>query len=131
MKIKNQKGVTLADVALSIFIVAIFVTINISLSYNSVLKAQSALRYEKATYYATKIAEYIQGLNYNDVNSYIDLTDFNIPSGYNCEVSVSSPSYQNIDNPQDLIKIVNIYVSYNVGSQNNQFELRTLKVNKE
>lgn len=128
MRAKNQRGITLADVALSIFIIAVFVTINVSLSYNAFIKSQSALRYEKATFYATKIAEYIQGIDYNDVNSGTDLTSIDMDYGYDYTIAIEEPSYQNISDPDDLIKIVNVTIFYKVGDNQNQFSLRTLKV---
>lgn len=128
MKLKDKRGITTVDAVISIFILAFFITINISLGYNSFVKAKTIERNEMATYYAVKIAEYVQNLPYNEVTSNLNLSELNLSNNYGYSVNVQQPTYKNIENPKDLIKIVTITVSYSVGKENKEYEIKTLKI---
>ena len=131
MKLKQEKGITAVDVAISIFIIAIFVTINIGLAYNAMIKAKTIERSEKATYYAIKGIEYVKGLPYDDIVTELELPPEYQEDGYEIFVSVNRPQYTNILNTQDYIKLVSVSVSYKVASNTNFYEIKTLVVRKE
>jgi len=133
MKLNDQKGITLVDISVAIIILTLFVTINVALFYNTYISAKSAERNAEATSYLIKIAELIQTEKYNDIQNdmTIDNELLNLATGYTYKIEVESPTYTTVENPEDIIKIVSITIYYQVGSEEQQINLRTLKIKEQ
>lgn len=131
MNLKNQRGITGIDISLSIFIIALFSTINIAIFYNASVNARLALRNSEATTYMIQIAEAIQAEDYDDVTSNMSISNISSILGYEYTITVNSPDYEYIVNPQNIIKVVNIEVTYNIGSKTQAVSTKMLKVKSE
>ena len=127
MNLKNQRGITGIDISVSIFIIALFVTINVAIFYNASVNAKLALRNSEATTYMVQIAEAIQIEEYDNVVSDMNVSNVNAISGYEYRITVENPEYKYIENPEDIIKIVNIEIIYNVGSNMQTVRTRMIK----
>ena len=67
MKLKNKKGVTLVDVVMAIFIITVFVSINVALFYNAYLNSQLAIRRDRANQIVINKLEGIKVTEFNEV----------------------------------------------------------------
>lgn len=131
MNLRSQKGITGIDISVSIFIIALFVTINVAIFYNASVNAKLALRNSEATTYMVQIAEAIQAEEYDNVISDMEVNNIDVDMpGYEYRITVESPNYKNVENPEDIIKIVNVEVIYNVGANLQNVNTRMLKVRK-
>ena len=127
MNLKNQRGITGIDISVSIFIIALFVTINVAIFYNASVNAKLALRNSEATTYMVQIAEAIQIEEYDNILSNMVVSNINSISGFEYKITVEPPNYKYIENPEDIIKIVNIEIIYNVGSNMQTVRTRMIK----
>ena len=98
IKIKQNKGITGVDLAISICVIVIFVGLISSLFYNIYSHSTAVRLNALAVDYAIKIAEETDILNYEDVDNNLNDTlrsKFDIPDAYNTSISVEK--YSDID----------------------------------
>ncbi len=126
--LRSQKGYTGVDLAVAIVILSIFTLLISTIFVNIYMQYTEASRSAAATSYATAIAENIDKIYYQDVtqgSSAIStaIQNANLPNGYNAEVNVSSA----IDAGKDLVKNIEIMVTYKVGSNTKNITIKRLK----
>ena len=67
MTLKSNKGFALADTIIAIFVLVIFSTLVISISYNIYISSNFVKRNGQATNYIVEVFEYAKTLNFDDV----------------------------------------------------------------
>lgn len=123
MKVKNEKGVTLIDIAVSIIIITIFVAVNTAILYNSYIRTIETKRNDGAVKKLIQKLEDIKNSDFKDVNSESSAED-----GYKYEIVV--------ENYKEIIKKVTVTVSYDFfegkeEQKTQKFTITTLKAQKE
>lgn len=118
----NNKGFTTSEIIISIMIIIAFVSIITSGFYNYYISIQEKNRRTIATNAIIDVIENIEMMNYEDItvslvdNLIQELTnDGTIPEAYTIDVTLQK--YNEIpgnENKKDLIKILNVKISYNV-----------------
>ena len=123
-KFYNKKGITGTDVAAAIMIIFVTIGVITGIYINIMNASKQNIRYSAATRIATQIVENIESMGYDEVISQsvlqidsktgddIDRKIFNvaIPMGYSVDVTIS-----NISSEVDVIKKINVEVSYKAG----------------
>lgn len=141
MNIKQNKGVSSADVIIAIVILMIFTGIIATISTNIYTQSQYIKRNDQATSFCVEIFEYAYGNLYDDVNSeklttYIEsmydkvqalegkYLENNVnTSGYTIFIDVNDDEYPN------YIKQINITVAYKLKGKIKTLNMSTL-INK-
>ena len=126
-KFHNQKGIAGTDIAIAIIIISVTIGVITGIYINVTNGSKENIRYSAATRIATQIAENIEAMTYDELESETILQiDANtedgverkvlnviIPKGYIVEVTKSQ-----VDSDLDIIKKYNIDVSYRVSKNN-------------
>ena len=126
-KVKSENGFTMQDLLAGCLILTIFVgTITGLMTY--VYKRNFETRLiAQMTSYAVEILEDIDKISYEDAQtktgSYYK-EKFSIPSGFNVELQFSDYG----ENLKDLIKIVNLKVSYTFDENITEYKIQRLKI---
>ena len=114
---KRQNGFTGVDVAISIVLLGIFITVISTIFLNIYLSYTASQRNTTALAYATQIAELVDKLYFQDIddnqNSKLmqGIQSLTFAQGYSPSVTVTQYTPQNSDIP-NIVKIVNIAISY-------------------
>ena len=128
-KIKNQAGLTGIDITIAVSIIIILVPIVMLVFVNIYTNTESAKRNSEATSYATQIIQETQKMYYTEVteeNVEKIVEQMNIPVGY--EVDVAIIPYQENDNTiEDLVKTIEVTISYKVGKEMEMVKLSKIK----
>jgi len=129
-KLKSNKGISMADIAIAITVLCLFVGV-IGTLYYKILYQSHIIRYNAvAVYYTVKVAEETDRISYEEVTN--DLTNtlkqnFNIPDSINITVNVQN--YNDTDaSKKDIIKIVTIKAEYEVLNNPQSYEIKKLKI---
>ena len=126
-KLKSQKGFTMQDLLIASFIITLFVGIIATMMFN-VYKLNVKLNSTtQMVTYAVQILEDIDKIAYEDVNAGMEnnyINKFSIPSGYNLKIDVSKYG----ENLEDVIKIVNLTISYKILDETEEFTVQRLKI---
>lgn len=135
-QLKKNDGFTGVDIALAVLIITIFMSVITSLYVNLYTSNVGILRKEKAIGYATGILEKIDELYYNEINNenfkIIENSDgsksvagINIDKGYNVNINIETydPNNMNID----VVKTVNLKLSYEVGNKQQSIDFTKIK----
>lgn len=157
MNIKNNKGITLVDISISIMIIFLFSSLITGLIYNYSTSTKTVNRKAEATQYAITVIEKLKQIGYDSVeyalneneiiykqnkdkgNYYTLGIDNEIFGGENLQkngykVTIQLQKYSetveniNKEGIQDAIIISTVTVEYKVGTQDKNVELRTLLV---
>lgn len=136
-KFHNQKGITGADVAIALIIIAATIGVVASIYINITNTSKENIRYSAATRIATQIAENIEAMSYEEVKSITKLEiaantteeerkifNVTVPKGYSVKLTVLD-----ITSSVDVVKKFNIEVSYRV--RNNYNDTISLQVIKQ
>ena len=128
---RNNKGFTGVDIAVSVVIFTIFVTVIASMFYNLSVTENRIQKKTEATNLAIKVIETMkviefdkltEGMTINDINNLI--TDkIEVPNGYNVTVGVDNSTYP------DVIKIISVQIDYKLGKQDETINIETLVKN--
>lgn len=129
-QLKKNNGISLVDVIIAIFILAMFVGVIGSMYYNIAEKEAKMKLDAIAAYYAIKYAETIDEISYDEVDD--NLTSY-LNSKYEMEnfytLSTKVENYKIQDSlEEDIAKIVTIKIDYNYSIANGSYELRKLKM---
>ena len=131
MKIKNnQSGYSLVDVTVAILVITIFTGIIASLfvqiSYNSSMIQLQSVAYN----YAIRALELTDRLPYKQVDNTLNETIAEtLQVGDNFEIAVEVTNYKGeYSSKKDLIKTVNVTVSYSFQNENFTINLAKLKI---
>ena len=129
-KFKENRAATMTDVVMGVMIFIMFTGILTSGFYN-IYRHNSAIRLNAiAVDYAVKILEDIDRMTYeevtNDLNNELD-EKYGIKGSY--KVSLDVKNYNEDDEQkQDIIKIVNVTVKYNVAKKEEEYTVKKLKI---
>ena len=129
-KLKSQKGFTMQDLIIACLIFTIFAGLISTLMHNSYYNNSRAELSANMTIYAVKILEDIDKISYEDVQTKTG-TDykeqFNIPAGYSVELSISNYG-EGVENVEDIMKIINLKISYTLQGETEDFVVQRLKI---
>lgn len=126
-KVKSENGFTMQDLLAGCLILTIFVgTIAGLMTYVYKTNLQTRLM-AQMTSYAVEILEDIDKISYEDAQtktgSYYK-EKFSIPSGFKVELQFSDYG----ENLEDVIKIVNLKVSYTFDDNTTAYKIQRLKI---
>lgn len=127
LKIKSENGFTMQDLLAGCLILTIFVgTIAGLMTYVYKTNVQTRLMAQMASY-AVEILEDIDKISYEDAqdkdgNYYKE--KFSIPAGFNLDLQFSDYG----ENLEDVIKIVNLKVSYTFNNDTTEYKIQRLKI---
>ncbi len=145
MSWKSNKGFALADTIIAIFVLVIFSTLIISISYNIYIVSNFVKRNGQATSYIVEVFEYAKTLNFDDVNTanlvtYINgkgekiqaiegiySEDSNKLDSYTMFISMDEASIA--EEKRSYIKKIDITVMYKLGTKTKTVSMSTL-INK-
>lgn len=129
-KIKSENGFTMEDLMIALLIIMIFVGVITTTMYTVYkLNIETNLT-SQMTSYAVQILEDIDKISYEEVTSDLANTyneKFSIPSSFKIDIQVSNYG-EGIENVQDIMKIVNLKISYTLQGNNQQFTVQRLKI---
>jgi hypothetical protein len=143
-KLKQNKGITGTDIAAAISVIVVTMGVVTAIYINVVNKVKENIRYSNATRIATQIVENIQAKTYDyfvnifseaELNgnvytknvsggSGVKLIEVNIPSGYSATIK---STMLNGTNELDVIREIEVNVSYKISNQNKTISLSTTK----
>lgn len=128
--IQSEKGFTMQDLIIAIFLLSLFVTLISGLMYKVyITNAKISLTAQMATY-AVQILEDIDMIGYNEVNSELEqnyYNKFNIPKDYVLDIEVTNYG-EGVENIEDVMKIVKLTISYKLQDDTEQFSVQKLKI---
>lgn len=123
--VESEKGFTMQDLLIACFIITLFVGI-ITTMMSSTFKVNAKTKLtSQMTLYAVQILEDIDKISYEDVQKKTGedyKRQFSIPEGY--DVSLNILDY----GKQDVIKIVDLKISYILNGETNDFTVKRLKI---
>ena len=138
MNLRNNKGITGVDISIALVIIVLFAGIVSTLSYNYVVASRNTNRKAIATNIAITRIEELKQTPYDDLiemdennpeaTKYADTNGELLTSGsgpYEVVTTIEKYRNSNIENIQDVIKIVKVTVKYNKGNIKENIELRT------
>lgn len=134
LEIKENKGLTTADIVVAVSIIIIFIGLITSLFYNFYMTTTAKNRNAIATNCLIDVIEEIKTIKYEEIdNDKINLLISNmqenktIPKGY--EINYEIQKYNEIEgntSKSDLIKILKVSVQYTLGQKEEKIEISTL-----
>lgn len=130
--IKDNKGFTAVDVSISIILVILFISVIGMLLYNIYISSSTSLRSAYALGYAIDIIETIDNTEYEQLDEqYAEsiISNLEIPESYTTEIQVQQ--YNQLpgnEDKLDLIKIVDLKLTYKVGDNDQVLQISRLKV---
>lgn len=145
MTLKSNKGFALADTIIAIFVLVIFSTLVISISYNIYITSNFVKRNGQATNYIVEVFEYAKTLNFDDVSvtnlvTYINAKGEKIQAiegiysgtadkldSYTMFISMDEASIA--EEQRNYIKKIDITVMYKLGTKIKTVSMSTL-INK-
>lgn len=129
-KIKSENGFTMEDLMIALVIIMIFVGVITTTMYTVYkLNIETNLT-SQMTSYAVQILEDIDKISYEEVNSDLASTyneKFSIPSSFKIDIQVSNYG-EGTENIKDIMKIVNLKISYTLQGNEEQFSVQRLKI---
>lgn len=126
-KLKSDKGFTMQDLIAGCIILTIFVgTITALLTSVYKINIKTRLTSQMATY-AVEILEDIDKISYSDAQKRTGAYykgQFQIPAGFNVDLSLTDYG----ENLEDVIKIVNLKISYTLQGETTEYTVQRLKI---
>lgn len=127
---KKDNAISMVDVIIAVFVLAMFVGIIGSMYYNIAVKGAKIKLDAIATHYAIKYAEAIDEMSYDDINN--NLTSY-LNSKYTMDNSFSLSTkiedYKIENSPvADMAKIITIKIDYSYSIVTGSYELKKLKM---
>lgn len=139
-KIKEEKGVTAIDIAISVIILTIFIALLGNLIVNINLNTVSSERKNIATGYAVKEIEQIKSKGYVkeeydgkgiDKEETLEGTDKDIIdsegnfTGYHKKIKIEDYALNNKESESNLVKKITVDISYKVGGKDKNVTIST------
>ena len=135
-KLHSNKGLTGADVAVSIAIILLTIAVISAIYVNATSDSKEEIRYSAATRIATQIIENIESMTYDEViyrcdNSYNSVDsdedgtvfEVSVPSGYSATVTTSEVDEAEID----VVRDITVNVTYKISNTEKSITLYTTK----
>ena len=143
--LKNEKGYTVIDIGMAVFVIIIFTAIITSISYNVYSSSTEAKRTAVALNYCVDIFEQIGKLDYEEVNAESgdlfeieDMGEFiqeNVTTVNGTEIITGRIKTYNIElriedyKGGGIIKIITLKITYPVSRNNTEYiEMQRLKI---
>lgn len=130
INVKSQKGFTIQDLAIALLIITLFIGLISTLMFNVYkINIKSELT-SQMVMYSVQILEDIDKISYEEVTSELSNSynsKFSIPEGFEIDINVSNYA-DGLTNVQDLIKIVDLNISYNYLGEKEEFKVTRLKI---
>ena len=142
MKLKEEKGIAGIDIALSVIVIAVFVSIIAVLMFNIQKNEEEIKRKSEATSYAIDILEEIKGQGFailpsagtNKITGYEDkyITEDGQEKATPYYQEVTVKDYSELEQNKDkdveaeVLKIVTVKVSYKSGKNTESVEISTV-----
>ena len=129
-KFKSEKGFTMQDLMIAAFIIVILIAIISSMVYSVYRTNLEMDLTARMSMYAVQILEDIDKIAYEEVNSSLAskyVEQFSIPSGFYVEIEVSKYG-EDVENIQDVMKIVKLTISYTLQGETEEFVVQRLKI---
>ncbi len=130
LKIKSENGFTMQDLLVACFIFILFVGLIGTLMYRVYETNIRASLTSQMCMYAVQILEDIDKISYEDAQSKTGADykeQFSIPEGFNVELQFTDYGADKAY-IEDIIKIVDLKISYTVANQTEEFTVRRLKI---
>ena len=130
LKIKSENGFTMQDLLVACFIFILFVGLIGTLMYRVYETNIRASLTSQMCIYAVQILEDIDKISYEDAQSKTGADykeQFSIPEGFNVELQFTDYGADKAY-IEDIIKIVDLKISYTVANQTEEFTVRRLKI---
>ena len=128
-KFKSENGFTMQDLIIAFFIFIAFVGIIATLMYNVYYANVRADLTAQMAVYAVQILEDMDKISYEDAQQMTGLyykQKFSIPAGFNVDLQISD--YGEDSELQDVIKIIDLKISYTIGGSTEDFTVKRLKI---
>lgn len=130
LNFKSNKGFTMQDLLIALFLIVLFIGIISSMMY-AVYKLQvKANLMSQMTMYSVQILEDIDKISYEEVQKKTVQeyrNQFSIPAGFNINIEISNYG-EGIKNVQDVMKIVKLTLSYTINNETEEFTVQRLKI---
>ena len=134
--LKKNNGFTGIDIALAVLIITIFMSVITSLYINLYTSNVEILRREQALGYAISILAKTDELYYNEVNNETfkvieesngekSIAGIDIARGY--DVNINIETYEPEDGDIDVVKTINLTLSYEVGNKQKSIDFTKIK----
>lgn len=130
LKIKSENGFTMQDLLVACFIFILFAGLIGILMYRVYETNIRASLTSQMCIYAVQILEDIDKISYEDAQSKTGADykeQFSIPEGFNVELQFTDYGADKAY-IEDIIKIVDLKISYTVANQTEEFTVRRLKI---
>jgi len=144
-KLKDNKGIVVADALVAFLIIAIFTGLIITLTYNIYISANFTKRNSAAVNYGVNIIEYIEKTDYSNITeeNLIKYVNENLDEKVSAEIAKNQSNlttpYKVIlevqkynetegnEEKQDLIKTIRVKVKYNLGDSEKEVNFEKIK----
>ena len=143
MLVKEEKGLTGVDIAISIVVMTIFIAMIANLIANITLNTQDIKRKSTATSYAIQEIEkvkaqgyiddyYSKGIDSEDVLKDEDIYSNSEFSGYHKKVTIKDYVLvkNNKNKKQDIVKEITVEISYKLGGKDKKVTITTYVAKK-
>lgn len=130
LKIKSENGFTMQDLLVACFIFILFAGLIGTLMYRVYETNIRASLTSQMCMYAVQILEDIDKISYEDAQSKTGADykeQFSIPEGFNVELQFTDYA-EDQENIEDVIKIVDLKISYTLAGKTEEFSVRRLKI---
>ena len=130
IKLKEDKGISIVDVIVSMLILCMFVGLISNLFYQIAYYNAFIRMNALAVNYAVTIAEDTDKMKYEEVEETLNETlkaTYNLPETFNATIQVKKYSDEDTTK-KDIIKIVTIKVEYTFMKENKSYEIKKLKI---
>lgn len=130
LKIKSEKGFTMQDLLIACFIFVLFAGLIGSLMYQVFELNIRADLTSQMSIYAVQILEDLDKISYEEAQAKTGAdykAQFSIPAGFNVDLQLTDYG-EGIEGIQDVMKIVNLKISYTLGGDTEEFSVRRLKM---
>lgn len=127
--LKNNKGLTGTDIVITIVVIGFFATTILALIYNVKLENLKIKSKLVANIYLIQTLENVGIVTYDDVttDNVTNLIPADLPDGYTSQMTVTN--FNDEDNTkEDLIKMVEVKISYQIGNKTYEETAQRLKV---
>lgn len=130
INLKSENGFTMQDLLIACFIFVAFVGIIGTLMYSVYNINIRANLTSQMTFYAVQILEDIDKLSYEDAQNMTGdkyKEQFSIPDGFNVDLQLTDYG-EGKSYIKDVIKIVNLKISYTIAGETEEFTVKRLKI---
>lgn len=143
MNLKSNKGITGVDIAISMIIFIVFISLISGLFYNVSSTATKVERKSVATNLAIEVIEALKVTEFSnltiteddpmtveELNTYASKS-ITIPNGYSVEISIENPVKDGVESLEmgNAIKVVSVEVTYQIGKSTENVYISTLVKN--